>query len=106
MAAQLTGVGWYVERSFYGCSCVLLMARSMLGLPMVEFSTQTAIGALSRHISCYEGKNFQPMNINFGLIDGLDRRVKGKRERYMEISQRSLEQIEAYRNTVMEGTTE
>ena len=46
------------------------------------------------------------MNINFGLIDGLDRRVKGKRERYMEISQRSLEQIEAYRNMVMEGTTE
>lgn len=105
-AGQMTGVEGYVESTASGFACGLNMARSMLGLPMVEFSTQTAIGALSRHISCYEGKNFQPMNINFGLIDGLDRRVKGKRERYMEISRRSLEQIEAYRNMVMEGTTE
>ena len=105
-AGQMTGVEGYVESTASGFACGLNMARSMLGLPLLEFSTQTAIGALSRHISCYEGKNFQPMNINFGLFDGLDRRVKGKRERYMEISQRSLEQIEAYRNTVMEGTTE
>lgn len=105
-AGQMTGVEGYVESTASGFACGLNMARSMLGLPLLEFSTQTAIGALSRHISCYEGKNFQPMNINFGLIDGLDRRVKGKRERYMEISQRSLEQIEAYRNMVMEGTTE
>lgn len=105
-AGQMTGVEGYVESTASGFACGLNMARSMLGLPLLEFSTQTAIGALSRHISCYEGKNFQPMNINFGLIDGLDRRVKGKRERYMEISRRSLEQIEAYRNTVMEGTTE
>ncbi|RHO55511.1 methylenetetrahydrofolate--tRNA-(uracil(54)-C(5))-methyltransferase (FADH(2)-oxidizing) TrmFO [Ruminococcaceae bacterium AM07-15] len=105
-AGQMTGVEGYVESTASGFACGLNMARSMLGLPLLEFSTQTAIGALSRHISCYEGKNFQPMNINFGLIDGLDRRVKGKRERYMEISQRSLERIEAYRNTVMEGTTE
>ena len=105
-AGQMTGVEGYVESTASGFACGLNMARSMLGLPLLEFSTQTAIGALSRHISCYEGKNFQPMNINFGLIDGLDRRVKGKRERYMEISQRSLDQIEAYRNTVMEGTTE
>lgn len=105
-AGQMTGVEGYVESTASGFACGLNMARSMLGLPLLEFSAQTAIGALSRHISCYEGKNFQPMNINFGLIDGLDRRVKGKRERYMEISHRSLEQIEAYRNTVMEGTTE
>lgn len=105
-AGQMTGVEGYVESTASGFACGLNMARGMLGLPLLEFSTQTAIGALSRHISCYEGKNFQPMNINFGLIDGLDRRVKGKRERYMEISQRSLDQIEAYRNTVMEGTTE
>ena len=105
-AGQMTGVEGYVESTTSGFACGLNMARSMLGLPLLEFSTQTAIGALSRHISCYEGKNFQPMNINFGLIDGLDRRVKGKRERYMEISRRSLEQIEAYRNTVMEGITE
>lgn len=105
-AGQMTGVEGYVESTASGFACGVNMARSMLGLPLVEFSPQTAIGALSRHISSYEGKNFQPMNINFGLIDGLDRRVKGKRERYMEISRRSLEKIEEYRNTVMEGTTE
>ena len=35
------------------------------------------------------------MNVNFGIIAPLDRRVRGKRNKNAEISRRSLEQIDA-----------
>ena len=105
-AGQITGVEGYVESTASGFLAAVELARRLEGKPPVDFPQETATGALALYISNGSVSDFQPMNINFGLIDGLDRRVKGKRERYMEISQRSLEQIEAYRNTVMEGTTE
>ncbi len=105
-AGQMTGVEGYVESTASGFACGVNLARQLMGLPLVAFSTQTAIGALSRHISSYEGGNFQPMNINFGLIDPLDHRVRGKRNRYTEVSQRALAAIEACKGQVMEGRAE
>ena len=105
-AGQMTGVEGYVESTASGFACGINLARQLMGLPLVAFSTQTAIGALSRHISSYEGGNFQPMNINFGLIDPLDHRVRGKRNRYTEVSQRALAAIEACKGQVMEGRAE
>ena len=46
------------------------------------------------------------MNINFGLIDPLDHRVRGKRNRYTEVSQRALAAIEACKGQVMERRAE
>ena len=37
---------------------------------------------------------FQPMNVNFGIITPLDHRVRGKRNKNLEISQRALEIID------------
>ena len=37
------------------------------------------------------------MNVNFGIIDPLDRRVKGKRNKNAEISARALEVLEEIR---------
>lgn len=105
-AGQMTGVEGYVESTASGFACGVNMARQLLGLPLVEFPGTTAIGALARHISTYEGGNFQPMNINFGLIDPLDHRVRGKRNRYTEVSQRSLQVIGELAGRVMEGRTE
>ncbi len=55
-------------------------------LPMQE----TAIGALGLYVSNQTVAVFQPMNINFGIIPPLDHRVKGKRNKNAELSQRSL----------------
>ena len=95
LAGQITGVEGYIESAASGFCCGLNLARTLKGKAPVVFSGQTALGALARHVSAFEGKNFQPMNINFGLLDSLDHRVKGKRERYMEIAQRGLQQLEA-----------
>ena len=69
-------------------------AARLLGLPAVDFPQETAIGALGLYISGGCVGDFQPMNINFGIIAPLDHRVKGKRNKNAEISARSLEIIE------------
>lgn len=53
-------------------------ARKVLGQPAVDFPAETAHGALAHYISSPEIKNFQPMNVNFGLIPPLGKRVRGK----------------------------
>ena len=60
----------------------------------MDFPQETAIGALGLYISGGSVGDFQPMNINFGIIKPLEYRVKGKRNKNAEISNRSLAIIE------------
>ena len=59
----------------------------------ITFPKETALGALSHYISTGPNDNFQPMNVNFGLIPQLGYRVKGKRNKNAEISKRALEKL-------------
>ena len=70
------------------------LANRLLGKPPVDFPQETAIGALALYISSGSVGDFQPMNVNFGLIPQLGYRVKGKRNKNAELSQRSLALIE------------
>lgn len=90
-AGQITGVEGYVESAASGLLAGLETARAVLGLPPADFPPETAIGALAAYISGGSVGAFQPMNINFGLIPPLERRVKGKRNKNLAISERSLE---------------
>ena len=60
----------------------------------MNFPQETAIGALGLYISGGSVGDFQPMNINFGIITPLGYRVKGKRNKNAEISARSLKIID------------
>lgn len=93
-AGQITGVEGYVESCASGMLASLEMAARLLGQPPVDFSQETAIGALGLYISHGSIGDFQPMNINFGIISPLTYRVKGKRNKNAEISARSLAQID------------
>ena len=100
-AGQMTGVEGYVESAASGFLASVELARRLAGLPPVDFPRETAIGALGLYISDESIGDFQPMNINFGIITPLGRRVKGKRNKNLEISQRSLEVIETLKNEVL-----
>ena len=89
-AGQMTGVEGYVESAASGLLAGIETAAAVLGLPAVDFPQETAIGALSLYISGGSVGDFQPMNINFGIITPLDHRVKGKRNKNAAISERSL----------------
>ena len=69
-------------------------ARELLGLPPVNFKKETAIGALALYTSGGSVSDFQPMNINYGIIEPLKERVKGKRNKNLSISMRSLDMID------------
>ena len=77
------------------------LARRLEGKAPVDFPRETALGALSLYISDETVKDFQPMNINFGIISPLGYRVKGKRNKNQEISQRSLEIIEKLKPEIL-----
>ncbi len=93
-AGQMTGVEGYVESAASGMLVGIETAARVLGLPPVDFPQETAIGALGLYISGGSVGDFQPMNINFGIISPLGYRVKGKRNKNAEISRRSLEIID------------
>ena len=93
-AGQITGVEGYVESTASGCLAALELARRLEGKAPANFPQETAMGALALYISDRSVVNFQPMNINFGLIPPLDRRVKGKRNKNAEISRRALEALD------------
>lgn len=92
-AGQITGVEGYVESTASGALAAIELARRLEGKEPVNFPRETAIGALALYISDPSVVNFQPMNINFGLIPQLGYRVKGKRNKNAEISKRALEAL-------------
>ena len=93
-AGQITGVEGYVESTASGFLAGVELARRLKGQPPVNFPRQTAIGALALYVSNESVADFQPMNINFGIMPALDQRVKGKRNKNALLSQRSLELLE------------
>ncbi len=89
-AGQMTGVEGYVESTASGYLAAVAMAAQLQGRPLPEFPRETAIGALALYISDPRIEAFQPMNINFGIMAPLERRVRKKSEKNLAISQRSL----------------
>ena len=103
-AGQMTGVEGYVESAASGLLAGVEMARRLLGLPPLDFPAETAIGALGLYISNPSVTDFQPMNVNFGIMPPLGYRVKGgKRKKNAVIAQRSLELMESLRVRAAEG---
>ncbi len=90
-AGQMTGVEGYVESTASGMLVGIETAARLLGKEPVDFPQETAIGALALYISGGSTGEFQPMNINFGIISPLGYKVKGKRNKNAEISKRGLE---------------
>ena len=93
-AGQMTGVEGYVESASSGMLVGIETAARLLELEPVNFPQETAIGALGLYVSGGSVGDFQPMNINFGIITPLGYRVKGKRNKNAEISARALRIID------------
>ena len=101
-AGQMTGVEGYVESCASGYVAAVSMAARILGEPVPDFGRKTAMGALGYYISNENAVNFQPMNVNFGIIDPLEERVKGKANKNLAIANRALAYLESMRNEEQE----
>ncbi|AEV68573.1 methylenetetrahydrofolate--tRNA-(uracil(54)-C(5))-methyltransferase (FADH(2)-oxidizing) TrmFO [Acetivibrio clariflavus] len=95
-AGQITGVEGYVESASSGLVAGINASMQFLGKGDVLFPRTTAIGALSNYISDKNVKDFQPMNVNFGLMEGLGVKIRDKRKKNYEMAQRALQEIRKY----------
>ena len=91
----------YVESCASGFLVGVETARRLKGQAPIDFPQETAIGALGLYVSNESVTQFQPMNINFGIMPPLDHRVKGKRNKNAQLSQRSLAIIEQLKQEVL-----
>ena len=86
-AGQITGVEGYIESVGTGWLAGINAARLAKGEDMITAPNLSAIGALCRYVSNVETKNFQPVNITFGLLEQLPvelrKKHRNKRERHI-----------------------
>ncbi|MFZ3101953.1 MAG: methylenetetrahydrofolate--tRNA-(uracil(54)-C(5))-methyltransferase (FADH(2)-oxidizing) TrmFO [Desulfitobacteriaceae bacterium] len=97
-AGQITGVEGYLESAASGLLVGLNAGRRLFERETLIFPQETTLGGLARHLAGSPSRDFQPMNINFGLLPPLDRRVKGKREKNALISERALKIFDEFCN--------
>ncbi len=93
-AGQITGVEGYVESAASGFIAGLSLGLELSGLSPIDFGRETAIGALAHYVSEYNGSDFQPMNVNFGIMKEIPGAPKSKRERGNALSERALKKID------------
>lgn len=93
-AGQMTGVEGYVESASCGLMAALSLHAKLMGKEPVDFTDRTAIGALGHYVSGYAGKDFQPMNVTFGIMEPLEKKIRNKQQRCAAISERALSVLE------------
>jgi len=91
-AGQLTGVEGYMESTASGLVAAVSLAKALRGEQEPDFTGKTLLGALARHV-CTPTANFQPMNANFGILESLPFKVKGKKNRYEKLSEVAIDTL-------------
>lgn len=92
-AGQITGVEGYMESAASGILAGINAVRQAEGEEPLVLSEYNMIGALSQYISDESVTNFQPMGANFGILPPIEPKIRDKRERYMALANRALEQL-------------
>lgn len=96
-AGQITGVEGYIESASSGLVAGLNAARLAMGAEPLVLPAETAHGALCRYITQAATKNFQPMNVNFGLLPPLERKIRDKKMKNGMIADRALESLREFK---------
>lgn len=97
-AGQMTGVEGYVESAGSGLLAGINAAKLAKGEELVVFPPETALGSMARYITEANPRNFQPMNINFGLFPELQPKVRDKKVKVEQLANRALTTIQNFMN--------
>ena len=95
-AGQMTGVEGYVESAGSGLLAGINAAKLALDEELIVLPPETALGSMARYITEADPKNFQPMNVNFGLFPNLEKKVRDKKERTEQLANRALTTIQNF----------
>ena len=94
-AGQMIGVEGYLESAAAGLLAGLNTARLAQHLPLLIAPPTTALGALFTYVTSHERRDFQPMNVNYGLFPALPQRLRG-REKKAAQAKRALQDLTAW----------
>lgn len=94
-AGQIIGVEGYAESTAMGLLAGINAARQVQGKPPVSPPQTTGMGGLAHYICNPQVKQFQPMNVNFGLFPPLDAPRRGKEKR-QALADRALRDLEEW----------
>lgn len=101
-AGQMTGVEGYVESASSGLVAGINMARVLRNMEPLVFPETTAHGALCHYITDRTIKDFQPMNVNFGIFPQPEYRIKNKKEKSKYYAERALKDLENFANLALQ----
>ncbi len=99
VAGQLTGVEGYLESAAMGLLAGLNAVATARGRTLPVPPATTALGALIAYITQAEPKNFQPVNINYGVLPPAPR-GGSKEDRRRRVADRALKDFETWRKTL------
>jgi methylenetetrahydrofolate--tRNA-(uracil-5-)-methyltransferase len=88
-AGQITGTEGYSEAICSGLFVALNVYARLSGHPPLQLPSTTVSGSLFRYATDPSTVDYQPMHVNYGIIEPLEKRVKGKRDRYAAYSKRA-----------------
>ena len=95
-AGQIAGTEGYCEAIRSGLHAALCVAADLAGKPLPPLPRQTAFGALIAWATDPATTDYQPMHVNFGIMEPLDHPVRNKRERYAAYAQRGANALGEY----------
>ena len=96
VAGQLAGTEGYCEAIMSGLHAALCAYATLCGVEPPTMPRHTAFGALMAYASDPSVVDYQPMHVNFGIMEPLPERVKNKRMRYAAYAERGRSALEAY----------
>ena len=99
-AGQITGVEGYLESASMGLLASLSATAKILGKEYISPPKNTALGALINYLTASSKKNFQPMNINFGLFWVGEMKIRDKNVRNQSIAKNALQELQKWRHNI------
>ncbi len=97
LAGQLTGVEGYTESTAMGLVAGLSSMMHIMGEEFVPPPATTGIGALLNYITSDRSSIFQPMNVNWGLLPPLQKKIKDREQNRVKMGERSFKDIEKWK---------
>jgi methylenetetrahydrofolate--tRNA-(uracil-5-)-methyltransferase len=105
IAGQLTGLEGYVESIATGMLAAMFTADRLQGREPAPPPRETALGALLFCMSEYEGNEYRPTNINFGLFPELENSKARGRDKAERMTKRALAALDQWLSGRLEGAS-
>ena len=99
-AGQITGVEGYLESASMGLLASLSATAKILKKGYIPPPRNTALGALINYLTASSKKNFQRMNINFGLFWVREMKIRDKNVRNQNIAKNALQELQKWRHNI------